>query len=606
MSLAAALPSKDRWSKLEELFSRLLYGLAVLLALALPFEIIQPALSLPWFRFTNLEALVWFTAFVWIGHLVVITFRGRLGQHITAAWRSHASLILPAVLFLLLATMSALTAPAFRVEALKFVTRFASGLYAFSLIVYVAQSRPRLVGLLWAVIAGGGLSALVGIAEGAGWSLLKPFLSLFSQMPTHVGGDLRINATFVYTTVASMFFEMIIPLALAMSASATNKAARLAAVAVAGLCTAAVVLTLTRSGIITVVVILVVMFLLAATRTRWRTLLIPTAAATLVLVVVTATLAVTTSSFATRLTTENDLNWFGATYNAPPSVTARAGDVITLMVEVRNTGVTKWVVTGDYPFALGYRWMSSDGQTSVSLSHAEVALPHEVAPGESDRLAVSMKVPVPAGRYQISWGMLQHNILWFRSRGVAEAQTVVDVTPGMPVPDLNAVPIIGPTRDDLLAPPPPVSRTQLWRIALRMVTERPFLGVGPDNFRHLYGGYLHLARTDDRTHANNFYLEFLADLGVTGAVSFAGLFIVIAWRLLRLMRTPPAASEALWAAGLGGSLLAFLIHGFSDYFLEFVSLYLLFWIVLGLGVALARLRKAENRLLDPVPDDASA
>jgi hypothetical protein len=34
--------------------------------------------------------------------------------------------------------------------------------------------------------------------------------------------------------------------------------------------------------------------------------------------------------------------------------------------------------------------------------------------------------------------------------------------------------------------------------------------------------------------------------------------------------------------GLAASLLAFLLHGFLDSFLEFTSIYVLFWMLLGL------------------------
>jgi hypothetical protein len=75
-------------------------------------------------------------------------------------------------------------------------------------------------------------------------------------------------------------------------------------------------------------------------------------------------------------------------------------------------------------------------------------------------------------------------------------------------------------------------------------------------------------------------------------LAFAGLMLVIARRWLNLWQSttgprghPRGHPVAIWSLALGGSFLAFFIHGFLDYFLEFVSLYLLFWMVAGLIVA---------------------
>jgi O-antigen ligase len=111
-----------------------------------------------------------------------------------------------------------------------------------------------------------------------------------------------------------------------------------------------------------------------------------------------------------------------------------------------------------------------------------------------------------------------------------------------------------------------------------MIEQHPLLGVGPDNFRHTYGRYLGLAAWDERVHANNLYLELLADDGVLGAAAFA---LVIGWALRRL----PVA-RGRWVVGLCASLATFFLHGMLDYFLDFTPIYLLFWMVVGLCASL--------------------
>jgi hypothetical protein len=217
---------------------------------------------------------------------------------------------------------------------------------------------------------------------------------------------------------------------------------------------------------------------------------------------------------------------------------------------------------------------------------------------------------LPSGDYQLVWGMLQHNILWFRHRNVPEVHTAVRIeestemsrpleTPAAQNGAIGGAQLPGPEGTPEGAQPPTVGRLDLWRAALRMWVERPLLGVGPDNFRLLYGRYLNLSNWDQRLHANNLYLELLAGWGLAGTLAFAGLMLVIARRWLNLWRSttgprgrPRGRSVAIWSLALGGSFLAFFIHGFLDYFLEFVSLYLLFWMVAGLIVSTERLSES--------------
>jgi hypothetical protein len=193
----------------------------------------------------------------------------------------------------------------------------------------------------------------------------------------------------------------------------------------------------------------------------------------------------------------------------------------------------------------------------------------------------------PPGDYQLAWGMLQHRILWFRHRNVPEAHTTVHIEQGVggSAPPVTSGEIPG---GETLALPPTVRRLDLWRAAVLMWAERPLLGIGPDNFRHLYGSYLNLPAWDRRLHANNLYLELLAGWGLAGTIVFAGLMVVIARHWLHLWRTTTGAI-AIWSLALGGSLLAFFVHGLLDYFLEFVAHYLLFWMVAALIVSTDRI-----------------
>jgi hypothetical protein len=583
--------------------NRALYALILLLVFSLPFEIIHPILILPRFEFTNLELLVLAAISVWL-----ISAWQRLPIKLWTESASAGAAVNPTMpgllksgryllvwfplLFLAMTVLSAALAPDHRLDALKFTTRVVTGLAVFWMLIDVVRARSHLAALLWAATLGTGVSALLGLGEFVAWPpFVSSLLPLFKEASTRVGGELRVSASFQYATMAAIFFEMAVPLAVALAAT-PSLMRRGVALAVALLGTANVVFTFSRAGMVTLALILVIMLASALRQLRLRPLALPAFFALGTLAAMTSLLAWQAETFRTRLVTENDLDWYGASYTVPGSLRLTAGESTTMTVTVQNTGTVQWHATGRNPFALGYYWLTDDGQ-AVQDGHIEVPLPYSVSPGDRVGVMVSLRPSLPPGDYQLVWGMLQHNILWFRHRNIPEAHTVVHIDEGtafVPAPLETIASIPGGEMPTL---PPTVERFELWRAAVRMWAERPLLGVGPDNFRHRYGRYLDLPDWDRRLHANNLYLELLAGWGLAGTLAFAGLMLVVAHRWLRLWRRA-TGMVAIWTVALGGSFLAFFIHGLLDYFLEFVPLYLLFWIVAALIVAMERIARKST------------
>jgi O-antigen ligase len=547
--------------------------LVLALAYGLPFEPIHPLLASGWLDLNHLKLLLLATAVVW-----VMGMKGGR-ELLRTSW--------PALVFLAVAACSALLAPADRGEALKFTGRLASGLYALALARHVVRSRRALDAVLWAIVLGAGTSAALGLGEAAGVRLLDPLLALFKVAPTRVGGDLRVSASFQYATIASMYFELAAPLALVLAATASRRWARALAALIAGLCCAVVVLTITRAGVVALALALAGLLVLAWARPRWRRLAAPTAFAGASMALVFVGLAARQAAFGTRLATENDWNWYAATYSAPDSLSLVADAPTDASIVARNVGAAVWTKDGDHPFALGYRWLSADATSQLDVASPMLDLPRDVAPGDAVQLTVPVTAHLPPGDYRVAWGMLQHDVLWFHDRGYPDAETLVHVAPG-------AAPTVAPPvgrgpRSDTAGAAAPVPRAALWGVALRMFAQRPLLGFGPDAFRHTYGTYLGLPSWDERIHANNLYLELLADVGVLGAAAFG---LVVAPAILALgrgLRAPGPAVRAIWLAGLGASLATFFVHGALDYFLEFTPVYLLFWLVVGLSSAAVEL-----------------
>jgi O-antigen ligase len=124
-------------------------------------------------------------------------------------------------------------------------------------------------------------------------------------------------------------------------------------------------------------------------------------------------------------------------------------------------------------------------------------------------------------------------------------------------------------------------RSVLWRTALQIWSERPLLGIGPDNFRHIYGRYLGLGAWDSRVHANNSYIEVLVGMGLAGGAALGWLIVAVARSTRRLLSRATEQSLPLVAAATA-ACLAIAAHALVDSFLTFTSTYVTFAIAAGL------------------------
>lgn len=132
-------------------------------------------------------------------------------------------------------------------------------------------------------------------------------------------------------------------------------------------------------------------------------------------------------------------------------------------------------------------------------------------------------------------------------------------------------------------------RIHLWRAAVNMFLEHPWLGVGPDNFLYAYRGRYILDaawQEPNLNHPHNILLDFATRLGLLGVL--AGGWMI--WEAGRALARGIRRSDAEWlpvAAGFAGSLAAMLAHGLVDHSFFLVDLAYVFFLVLATGVWLA-------------------
>ena len=111
-------------------------------------------------------------------------------------------------------------------------------------------------------------------------------------------------------------------------------------------------------------------------------------------------------------------------------------------------------------------------------------------------------------------------------------------------------------------------RVELWRSALRMVRDHPWLGVGPDNFLY-YFREAYLPRRDypepNLSHPHNIVLHFWLAFGILGVVWIAvmlGLIARAGWRLLQRLPVQSMSRALVWAS-LGMTVYG-VAHGLVD------------------------------------------
>jgi len=127
-----------------------------------------------------------------------------------------------------------------------------------------------------------------------------------------------------------------------------------------------------------------------------------------------------------------------------------------------------------------------------------------------------------------------------------------------------------------------LSRIALWQGAATMFLQHPFLGVGYGNYKFLISAFVP-GTEPDKLDAHNLYLQFLAETGIVGFISFSvlvGAFFLLSLKSVRQQDT----LSGIVAFGVCGAIASTLIHGTVDFlFIVSPQFGSLFWLMLGLG-----------------------
>ncbi len=127
-------------------------------------------------------------------------------------------------------------------------------------------------------------------------------------------------------------------------------------------------------------------------------------------------------------------------------------------------------------------------------------------------------------------------------------------------------------------------RLWLWRSALDMIRDRPWLGAGYGNriFYRLYPDYIYSHASGTIFYnAHNLYLQLIIETGIIGLLTFLGIVGTALILILKLLMKHPAPDEEGLLLGITGSLTVFLLFSFTTFRYEH-EIGFLFWFMLGM------------------------
>jgi O-antigen ligase len=130
------------------------------------------------------------------------------------------------------------------------------------------------------------------------------------------------------------------------------------------------------------------------------------------------------------------------------------------------------------------------------------------------------------------------------------------------------------------------TRIWIWESALRMIAERPWAGIGPDNFLYLNSAFVNPAgwREPNLSHPHNLVLDAWLSTGVVGLLATAlliGLFYLTLHR--RYHSSNEGAGRPLILAA-AAAMTAMLVHGMVDNFYFLPELAGTFWVFMAYAV----------------------
>ena len=120
------------------------------------------------------------------------------------------------------------------------------------------------------------------------------------------------------------------------------------------------------------------------------------------------------------------------------------------------------------------------------------------------------------------------------------------------------------------------------------------IGVGEQAFRDVYPAYA-IPGTETVMHSHNIFMQIALELGIIGLLIFVFILVMYMQKAFRCVgyRRNESKSRITVSAGFAG-IVGACVAGFTDHIWYNYRVFLIFWIVVALTMAFARIDERER------------
>jgi O-antigen ligase len=139
-------------------------------------------------------------------------------------------------------------------------------------------------------------------------------------------------------------------------------------------------------------------------------------------------------------------------------------------------------------------------------------------------------------------------------------------------------------------------RLNIWIGSVNMLKDTFLygIGIGTEAFSSVYPMYA-LAGTETAPHTHSLYLQIISETGIFSLITFIILILSFISIVFSYLRYTSQKKARILPIGCFCGIMAFLVQGLTDYVWYNYRIYLLFWMMLGLSVAIIRLYTENER-----------
>jgi hypothetical protein len=212
------------------------------------------------------------------------------------------------------------------------------------------------------LVIGGLTVATLGVMERANFALLNAWLAGFQHGSASFAGVERVSSTLVHPNYFAMILELTLPLTFAWFLTSRRKWVQVLLGAGLLVGVLAMVLTLSRGGLIASLVGFGLIAVISEKYKQRNVTLGRLVIASTLIILTIGTVIINPLLLVRVLGEGNNELWYRAQYQVPNHLSSLPGSPMTIPVTVTNTGLIEWESDGPEPFNLSYHIISLDAE----------------------------------------------------------------------------------------------------------------------------------------------------------------------------------------------------------------------------------------------------